>query len=673
MTSNETGLAFSGGGIRSAALCSGVLRRLLKDNAKVDYLSCVSGGGYTGTSFLDWKKRKEKKTEDSKQWHEEFFENMRQRAGYFCNWEKPCQGILDAILMFLLVLTVTVIELIIIRGSYAFPLAFVIDYLFGKLLRAKVNCDHFASTSSPSNPNATAQEIRKRCQKTVVFTMISLFSVLLVLFVIFFILSQTLSRRKSRYFRLFSLISFLLLSLTFLPFAIHDFFIEIPLWSRAIIVVIGVVLWFLLPLLRDKTSYGILIYLYPYIIYWKVYEAKVVGVVYSDGLFNKLLFASGFIMWFVPYLAQSRKSLSHVFNRWRLQKAFYSKESLATKGCLEILHDIVCPLWTCLKRKQKQQSLEDDPANERSLKLADLRDLEPKYISNMTIHSWKKEEDSDSDDDLLTMSPTTIECWKKEEDSDSDDDLLTMSRTTIKDKLRPRDIELSDAMATSAAAISRYDNNFEVLRLSTILGLEMGATVISNFEAIKKEGWLMKLLPILINILRGLPLIAVPAVYYGRGDVWSIKAGVFTFFAIHPMLACIGAFAVTGAEIPSLWEKIASPLQSQRGVKFSAYSLKTSDLESLYGGPFTLSTQLTKPNHLFIVHVSFVQFVREGLNIENIGPMPPPVMLLSDGGHVENLAILPLLKKKLKKIIVVDGGYYSNEMKYGKYLLRAGS
>ena len=71
------------------------------------------------------------------------------------------------------------------------------------------------------------------------------------------------------------------------------------------------------------------------------------------------------------------------------------------------------------------------------------------------------------------------------------------------------------------------------------------------------------------------------------------------------------------------------------------------------------------------MHVSFVQFVREGLNIENIGPMPPPVMPLSDGGHVENLAILPLLKKKLKKIIVVDGGYYSNEMKYGKYLLRA--
>ena len=266
MTSKKTGLAFSGGGIRSAALCSGVLRRLLKDKAKVDYLSCVSGGGYTGTSFLDWKYRKEKKTEDSEEWHEEFFDNMRQRAGYFCNWEKPRQGIVDTIVMILLVLTVTFIEPIVIYGSYAFPLAFIIDYLFGKLLRAKMDCDQFAPTRTP-------------CPESVIFSKISLFTVLVMSFVISYILSQWLPRRKSKYFRLFSIISFLLLSLTFLPFAINDFFIKIPLWSRAIIVVIGVVLWFVLPLLRDKTSYGILIYLYSYIIYWKVYKAKIIGVV----------------------------------------------------------------------------------------------------------------------------------------------------------------------------------------------------------------------------------------------------------------------------------------------------------------------------------------------------------------------------------------------------------
>ena len=69
--------------------------------------------------------------------------------------------------------------------------------------------------------------------------------------------------------------------------------------------------------------------------------------------------------------------------------------------------------------------------------------------------------------------------------------------------------------------------------------------------------------------------------------------------------------------------------------------------------------------------MSFVEFVRETLSIENIGPMPPPVMLLSDGGHMENTGILPLLKKKLKKIVMVDGGYSTDENRYGDDLLKA--
>ena len=51
--SDVVGLAFSGGGIRSAAVCLGAVQAL--DGAgvlpKVDYLSTVSGGGYTGSSL----------------------------------------------------------------------------------------------------------------------------------------------------------------------------------------------------------------------------------------------------------------------------------------------------------------------------------------------------------------------------------------------------------------------------------------------------------------------------------------------------------------------------------------------------------------------------------------------------------------------------------------------
>ena len=56
------------------------------------------------------------------------------------------------------------------------------------------------------------------------------------------------------------------------------------------------------------------------------------------------------------------------------------------------------------------------------------------------------------------------------------------------------------------------------------------------------------------------------------------------------------------------------------------------------------------------VHVPFCRYIRGLFNVANTGPVPPAIMLLSDGGHIENLGILPLLKLRLKEIVVVDGG-----------------
>ena len=73
----------------------------------------------------------------------------------------------------------------------------------------------------------------------------------------------------------------------------------------------------------------------------------------------------------------------------------------------------------------------------------------------------------------------------------------------------------------------------------------------------------------------------------------------------------------------------------------------------------------------FIVHISYVYFMREMFSKSNTGPMPPPVLLLSDGGHVENLGILPLLKRRLPRIVVVDGGYKYGDKFFGDSLLDA--
>ena len=309
MTTTETGLAFSGGGIRSAAFCSGVLRRLLERNVEVDYLSCVSGGGYTGTAYLDWKYREEKKTshegdegEDHRaKWHDDFFRYVRERAGYLCHWEKPLEGILDTIVLLGLVLLVNFIEPIIMWGSYACPIAYIIDLLFGMYLREKLNCDDVAAAKSGQQRNAssrdqnvTTQEIRQHClsrQGTKDSDTIILFSILLILFIIFFILARKSSRtRRKRYATLLSFIHTTLaifLALTFLPFAIHDFIVKIPLWTQYLIAFLAIIVWFFLPLLRTKTSYVLIVYFYSYVIYWKVYEASLVGIPFSAELFHR--------------------------------------------------------------------------------------------------------------------------------------------------------------------------------------------------------------------------------------------------------------------------------------------------------------------------------------------------------------------------------------------------
>ena len=73
----------------------------------------------------------------------------------------------------------------------------------------------------------------------------------------------------------------------------------------------------------------------------------------------------------------------------------------------------------------------------------------------------------------------------------------------------------------------------------------------------------------------------------------------------------------------------------------------------------------------FAVHVPYISFVRKTIGILNHGPNPPPVLRLSDGGHVENLGILPLLKLRLKKIITVYGGRASSEQAFCNTLLKA--
>ena len=145
----------------------------------------------------------------------------------------------------------------------------------------------------------------------------------------------------------------------------------------------------------------------------------------------------------------------------------------------------ICPAWLPCQSRCSQQHRGFDNifgerrAETRSLSLADLKDTKPEYLSNIVVNRWKLREESEESYELLTMSSTGIE-------------RLDQGPDQFQGSLGPADIKLSDAMATSAAALSqhmgKYDNSVKGLtRFHTLLGLEMGATMTSDYIAMRNE------------------------------------------------------------------------------------------------------------------------------------------------------------------------------------------
>ena len=77
-----------------------------------------------------------------------------------------------------------------------------------------------------------------------------------------------------------------LLVFTFIPFTIYDFLVNIPLWAQLLVLPVFLFVWIAMPVLRNQTSYVLIIYSYSFVIYWKLYQGPVLGSIeYSDSLF----------------------------------------------------------------------------------------------------------------------------------------------------------------------------------------------------------------------------------------------------------------------------------------------------------------------------------------------------------------------------------------------------
>ena len=300
--SARVGLAFSGGGIRSAAFCSGVLRRLLQRKVNIHNMSCVSGGGYTGTAYLDWKYRNGQK--DDPKWHQEFFDHMRKRAGYFCSWQNPIVGFIDALFVTALIALVSVILPVIVWMSYACPLAFAVDFLVGHLLRAEPCKEDYEDPLThrciERDPDAAKRTI--------------LFASLVVASVVSFIVGRIISWGQQA-FKFISITVLVVLGFGFFPWAIHAILENAHPTIQLLVLILAAIIWFGFPFLRQQTAIVMIVYAYSFVIHFRVYKHFFSGMEYSDFTFNVMVWVSGLALWIVPLLKSIQQRLMHVFNR----------------------------------------------------------------------------------------------------------------------------------------------------------------------------------------------------------------------------------------------------------------------------------------------------------------------------------------------------------------------
>ena len=252
-------------------------------------------------AYLDWKYRNGKK--DVPKWHQEFIDHMRENAGLMCNWQKPFRGIFDTVVLLSLMLLVSVIMPIIVWGSYFFPLVYMVDYLFGDILTADDECDKVPhDRRNPASFLAYQITTRKTLKimlpslhrkVTAVWLLwaqkltLELFATLITLFVSLSLSYDLLSKRVQRFRSvLYFLSSFcgLLFAFSFIPFFMFYFFDRTPLWTWLLVFMLSIVEWLFFPVLRRKFSFVVVVYLYSYAVYWKVYQSTLFGITYSDYL-----------------------------------------------------------------------------------------------------------------------------------------------------------------------------------------------------------------------------------------------------------------------------------------------------------------------------------------------------------------------------------------------------
>lgn len=179
------------------------------------------------------------------------------------------------------------------------------------------------------------------------------------------------------------------------------------------------------------------------------------------------------------------------FFRWRLQKAFFTRQSVGSHGCRGISCKDFFPIFS----RFPLCHTEHDP-NTHPLKMSDLQDVTPQYVSNLAVDNWRLNSSSQSAPPFAVMSMSPHEIQRIDQPtghtvnlslspdanqrsdqpghtvnlaSDSNSPIVCQPGQVY---LSPNNISQADAMVTSAAVMAISPEQNEPYRdLQIILGL----------------------------------------------------------------------------------------------------------------------------------------------------------------------------------------------------------
>ena len=321
VTDHGIGVAFSGGGIRSAAFSSGVLRYLLQKQVPLEYMSCVSGGGYTGTAYLEWKYRNG--GADDPKWHEKFFNQMRKNASAQCKWGNPLIGCWDTLGVLVLITVVVFIVPALIWIPIAFPLAYLIDYFFGHVLRMGFICKGDATFNSTllNFTNSVQQNYSSsilnciRLEGRDTEFQVTFYATFLIAIILSYSLSKAVATQLQYVFRLAAGVLSIIFALTFLPWFFEVYLSLVPDWIKVIIYALGFLLWMGIPPLRSTASWTLIFYSYSYVIKYAVFRNPVLGIPFHGTYFTVVTWAATGLFLLAPFLKIFQQSCIHSFYR----------------------------------------------------------------------------------------------------------------------------------------------------------------------------------------------------------------------------------------------------------------------------------------------------------------------------------------------------------------------